>query len=294
MKNCLYTILALLLLQSCAMPMAEFLVGNNDGIAPVQVQFENQSKESETYQWDFGDGNTSTEADPVHRYNSSGNYEVTLTASKGNKKSIKTKRIVINAPEICRIEIETSLGTMTAELYNDTPLHRDNFVKLAENEYYNDLIFHRVIEGFMIQGGDPNSRNAKEGVRLGSGGPGYQIPSEINDTLVHVKGALAAARTGDNVNPERKSSGSQFYIVHGQPLTEEQMAQVERMTGIKYSAAALEAYTSAGGTPQLDGQYTVFGRIIDGLEVIDKIAAAKTLPGDRPQENITMKIRLIK
>ena len=200
--------------------------------------------------------------------------------------------VQITAPERCLVEIETDFGTMTAELYNSTPKHRDNFIKLAEEGYYNDLLFHRVINGFMIQGGDPNSRNAPAGQMLGSGGPNYQIPAEFVDTLAHVKGALAAARTN---NPEKKSSGSQFYIVQGGgPVNEQMLNQIEASKGFHYTPEQREQYQSLGGTPFLDRDYTVFGRVIKGLEVIDKIAATQTSAGDRPVKDVKMKMRVIK
>ena len=201
---------------------------------------------------------------------------------------------MVKAPKNCLVEIKTSMGNMLIELYDETPKHRDNFFKLAEEGFYDDLLFHRVIDGFMIQGGDPNSRNARPGQPLGSGGPGYQIPAEFNESFVHTKGSLAAARQGDQVNPERKSSGSQFYIVQGKKLTDQELAMMERRTGLSYTEEQKEAYKNLGGTPFLDGQYTVFGRVIEGMDVIDKIAAVAKNPGDRPAEDIKMKIEPIK
>jgi peptidyl-prolyl cis-trans isomerase B (cyclophilin B) len=189
------------------------------------------------------------------------------------------------------VEIETDYGTMTAELYNATPKHRDNFIKLAEEGYYNDLLFHRVINGFMIQGGDPNSRNAPAGQSLGFGGPSQLIPAEFVDSLAHFKGAICAARTN---NPEKKSSGSQFYIVQGGPVTDETLTQIETMKRFHYTPEQRAEYLAVGGTPHLDRDYTVFGRVIKGLDVIDKIGAAETAAGDRPKKDIKMKIRVIK
>ncbi|MDR1878097.1 MAG: peptidylprolyl isomerase [Bacteroidales bacterium] len=153
--------------------------------------------------------------------------------------------------------LKTNMGDMKIKLYNETPLHRDNFVKLVKEKYYDGLLFHRVIPNFMIQGGDPDSRNAPAGKRLGMGGPGYTIPAEIVPQFTHKKGALAAARMGDQVNPKKESSGSQFYIVHNN-----------------------------NGTPHLDGAYTVFGEIIEGMDIIDKIAMVKTDAADRPTEDV--------
>ncbi|HRI59658.1 MAG TPA: peptidylprolyl isomerase [Saprospiraceae bacterium] len=287
------TLLAALSLASCAVkPVADFTMPTGKLVAPVEVAFTNNSVKADNYAWNFGDGTLSTEANPKHRYTHSGNYEVTLNATKGSKTVTKKQMVQITAPERCLIEIETDFGTMTAELYNSTPKHRDNFIKLAEEGYYNDLLFHRVINGFMIQGGDPQSRNAPAGQALGMGGPSYQIPAEFVDTLAHVKGALAAARTN---NPEKKSSGSQFYIVQGSgPMKEEMLNQIEMQKGFHYTPELRKEYLELGGTPFLDRDYTVFGRVIKGLDVIDKIAATQTAPGDRPVKDVKMKMRVIK
>lgn len=286
------TLLAALALSSCAVkPVANFTMPVQKLVAPVEVNFTNTSLKADSYAWDFGDGATSTEANPTHRYVHSGNYTVTLQATKGTKTVIKKQMIQVTAPERCLVEIETDFGTMTAELYNDTPKHRDNFVKLAEEGYYNDLLFHRVISGFMIQGGDPQSRNAPAGKPLGMGGPSYQVPAEFVDSLFHIKGALAAARTN---NPEKKSSGSQFYIVQGGPVKEEVLNQIEGMKGFHYNPEQRKEYLELGGTPHLDRDYTVFGRVIKGLDIIDKIAATQTGQADRPVKDVKMKIRVIK
>ena len=291
-KNLL--ILAVIGLASCARPIANFTVQGEDRIAPSELEFNNQSQEAEQYEWDFGDGTKSKEESPTHRYRSSGNYTVILKATKGNKSREKKQRVVIDAPEDCLVEIETNYGIMIAMLSDATPQHRDNFSKLAEEGYFDGLLFHRVIDGFMIQGGDPDSKNAKAGKRLGGGGPGYQIPAEFVDSLVHVKGALAAARTGDQMNPQKESSGSQFYIVHGKPLDDNTISRIEAQKDMHYTKENRAAYKNLGGAPFLDKEYTVFGRIISGLDVIDKIAVVKKDRSDRPVENVTMKIRLIK
>jgi peptidyl-prolyl cis-trans isomerase B (cyclophilin B) len=183
---------------------------------------------------------------------------------------------------------------MTAELYDATPQHRDNFLKLAEEGYYNDLLFHRVIDGFMIQGGDPNSKNAAPGVGLGSGGPGYQVPAEFVDSLLHFKGAIAAARTGDQVNPEKKSSGSQFYIVQGSPVDNTSLDMIEKRKGVKYTPEQRAKYLETGGTPFLDHDYTVFGHIVSGFDVIDKIAQVEKDPRDRPRKDVKMTVKVIR
>jgi cyclophilin family peptidyl-prolyl cis-trans isomerase len=285
------TAIALIFLAACApKPSATFLKPTTKLVAPADYTFTNTTKVADSYEWDFGDGTTSKEVSPTHRYNRSGNYTVTLKAMKGAKVAIRKEMIQVAAPERCLVEIETEYGTMLAEMYNSTPKHRDNFTKLADEGYYNDLLFHRVINGFMIQGGDPQSKGAKPGAQLGSGGPSYQIPAEFVDSLAHTKGAICAARTS---NPEKKSSGSQFYIVHGSPVSPETLNQTETMRGFHYTPQQRADYAKNGGTPQLDHEYTVFGHVIQGLDVIDKIAAVKTQPGDRPVKDVKMTIRVI-
>ena len=237
------------------------------------------------------------------------------------------------------VTIRTEYGDMKAILYDETPKHKENFLKLAREGFYDSTLFHRVIKEFMVQGGDPNSKNTSPGAPLGNGGPGYTIPAEFNKDLFHVKGALSAARQGDRVNPERESSGSQFYIVQGKKwskdelLTDEQKlnqavqqlmsrsdqdsvrqmlikvyqeqgpeAYGKKIVEIKdyvcdimqvkvdksMAAERVQAYTTTGGSPHLDDAYTVFGRVVEGLEVIDKIADQPTGARDRPSENIVM------
>jgi peptidylprolyl isomerase len=242
-----------------------------------------------------------------------------------------------------RIQIVTTEGIIKIKLYNETPLHRDNFIKLVNSHFYDSTLFHRVINEFMIQGGDPESKKAGPGVQLGNGGTGYTIPAEIMaDKCYHKKGALAAARLGDDINPNKESSGCQFYIVHGKKFSDNDLnsfeqrmvmmqkqeafgqlinkpensqlktkfvafqqqqqtdslmaltkiieplilAEVSKKTPFKYSEEQRKTYTTVGGTPHLDGGYTVFGEVIQGLDIIDKIAAMPTLPGDRPQKDI--------
>ncbi|MCF8372842.1 MAG: peptidylprolyl isomerase [Bacteroidales bacterium] len=245
--------------------------------------------------------------------------------------------------------ISTEFGDIKIKLYNETPLHRDNFIKLAEKGFYNELLFHRVIKDFMIQGGDPDSKNATPGQMLGNGGPGYEIPAEFNPKLFHKKGALAAARESDQINPEKKSSGSQFYLVQGKVFDMQQLAAMEDRTNqtakieivrsfimkpenasykikidscqqaqnfdelqnvIKvieektkdeyakvdkffYTDEQKKAYSTIGGTPHLDGAYTVFGEVVEGLDVIDKIAAVETGPNDRPVKDLKMTIKVL-
>ena len=241
------------------------------------------------------------------------------------------------------VTIKTKHGDMVAVLYDETPKHKENFIKLVKEHYYDSLLFHRVIEGFMIQGGDPESKKSKEGQRLGNGGPGYTIEAEFNPKFFHEKGALSAARLGDEMNPQKASSGSQFYVVQGKKHTESEITLdqqkygtalqqflqkpenkkyydsistfyqtrdekgyeafilslkplVESQLGISVdkdvSQELVKAYTTVGGTPLLDGQYTVFGKVIKGLEVIDKIAAEPKDQTDRPLEDIRMQVSI--
>lgn len=241
-----------------------------------------------------------------------------------------------------KVLIHTTKGDILVELYDETPQTRDNFIKLVEKKFYDSTLFHRVIKGFMIQGGDPQSKKAAPGVMLGNGDVGYTIPAEIKPDLFHKKGALACARTGDDVNPTKASSGCQFYIVQGKVYTDAELNQMEdRMNmGIKqqiftsiinrpenaqlkqkfmqyqqqsnidslralastiepqidsvyaktskfsFSPEQRKAYTTIGGTPHLDGNYTVFGEVLQGLNIVDSIADVKTGPGDRPIEDV--------
>jgi len=187
--------------------------------------------------------------------------------------------------------IETEYGNMTVLLYNSTPKHRDNFIKLVKEGYYDGLLFHRVMNGFMIQGGDPDSRDSDPDQMLGQGGPGYQLDEEIE--ALHFKGALSAARLADPVNPEKKSSGSQFFIVQGTKITDAQLNQIEQANDIEYSDEQKKLYREVGGTPFLDNDYTVFGEVIEGLEVIDRIAAVQTKSADRPVEDVRMTIKMM-
>ena len=202
--------------------------------------------------------------------------------------------------------IKTTSGELVIRLYNQTPLHRDNFIKLAKDGFYNGIIFHRVIDNFMIQCGDPDTKLREKGKLYGNGGPGYNIPSEIVPGLYHKKGVVAAARMGDDVNPNRESSGSQFYIVKGKTFDDKTLdAAVERVN--KRNSANnhndvhtlnpewREIYKTAGGTPHLDTQYTVFGEVIKGYEVVEMISVVKTDKNDRPEEDIViLSIRISK
>jgi len=193
------------------------------------------------------------------------------------------------------VRIKTTFGDCIVKLYNETPLHRDNFLKLAKDGYYNGTLFHRVIKDFMIQGGDPDSRKAKPGALLGDGGPKYTIPAEFSDSLFHKKGVLAAAREGDEINPQKASSGSQFYLVQGKVFTDEQLNNIEqKRLKFKLPEWQREVYKTIGGTPHLDRNYTVYGEIVVGLDVIDRVAALQTDQNNRPKEDVKMEILVLK
>ncbi|WP_455671859.1 peptidylprolyl isomerase [Phocaeicola sp.] len=236
-----------------------------------------------------------------------------------------------------RIKMETTLGNITVELYNETPKHRDNFIKLVKEGVYDSTLFHRVIKQFMVQAGDPDSKNASDTAMLGNGDVGYTVPAEFNPKFFHKKGVLAAARQGDDVNPEKASSGCQFYIVTGRKFSEPQLLGMENKVNeqregaifdslarqhmkeiykmrkandndgllalqdtleaqaqeladkeekFRYTPEQIKAYTTVGGAPHLDGSYTVFGEVVDGMETIDKIEIAKTNRADRPLNNV--------
>lgn len=195
-------------------------------------------------------------------------------------------------PQHYYVEVKTGKGTVLIQLLNETPQHRDNFKKLVEEGFYDSLLFHRVINNFMIQGGDPDSRYAQDFQVLGNGGPDYKVPAEIEKDIFHVKGSLGAAR--DN-NPEKASSGSQFYIVQGKKFSDAGLDSLEtlRMKGVKFSDVQRQAYKTIGGTPHLDGNYTVFGKTLNGLEVVDQIAAVPTTDKDRPVKNEYFSIRML-
>ena len=260
---------------------------------------------------------------------------IALTAcSAGSKK--QTNHHMENEKRTL-VKLETTMGNITVALYNETPKHRDNFIKLVKEGVYDSTLFHRVIKQFMIQAGDPDSKNASDTAMLGSGDVGYTIPAEFNPKFFHKKGVLAAARQGDDVNPEKASSGCQFYIVTGRKFTEPQLMGMEnkineqreealfdslarqhmkeiykmRKAGdnagllelqdtleaqareladkeekFRFTPEQIKAYSTIGGAPHLDGSYTVFGEVTEGMEVVDNIEIAKTNRADRPIENI--------
>jgi peptidyl-prolyl cis-trans isomerase B (cyclophilin B) len=190
------------------------------------------------------------------------------------------------------VRIKTSYGECIIRLYNETPKHRDNFIKLVKQGFYNGTLFHRVIQNFMIQGGDPDSKKAKPGDELGNGDVGYTIPAEFKDSIFHKRGVLAAARDD---NPAKASSGCQFYIVEGKRYTDAKMDSLEqtRLKGYKIPEWQREYYRTTGGTPQLDHGYTVYGEVVTGLDMVDRIAAVKKDSNDRPLEDVPMTVELL-
>jgi cyclophilin family peptidyl-prolyl cis-trans isomerase len=214
------------------------------------------------------------------------------------KKPVAVKKAVVFNPPVIkkipgiRIKLTTDSGVIVLRLYDSTPLHRDNFVKLIEAHFYDSLIFHRVIQNFMIQGGDPQSKNAEPGIMLGNGGGDMErIPAEFRPTLFHKKGVLAAARDG---NPEKASSACQFYIVQGKKYSDAELNMMEVQMARKFSKVQRLAYKTKGGTPFLDMGYTVFGEVESGLQVVDKIAGVPKDGSDRPLGDVRMKMEVVK
>ena len=190
-----------------------------------------------------------------------------------------------------RVKISTDLGDIIVRLSNKTPKHRDNFVKLVNEHFYDSLLFHRVIKNFMIQAGSPSSKNAAPGIFVGGGDVGYTIPAELDSSLYHKRGSLAAAR---NNNPDKASSGCQFYIVQGKIMNNSELDIIEKENGIYFSSAKRMTYKMIGGTPVLDMNYTVFGEVESGMEVVDKIAVTQTDGNSRPLSDIKMKMEVMK
>jgi peptidyl-prolyl cis-trans isomerase B (cyclophilin B) len=211
---------------------------------------------------------------------------LSLAASALQAQSLSAKKKNKKEPLVF---IDTDYGQIVLLLYDLTPKHKENFLKLAKEGFYDGLLFHRVIEQFVIQGGDPNSRNALAGQPLGSGDVGYRIDAEFDPRLYHKRGAVGAARDD---NPEKASSGCQFYIVQGKKMTEEQIAAISKRTGVQFTAEQIETYKMVGGIPHLDQNYTVFGEVIAGMDVVDKIAAVETDSNDRPKQDVRMRMQV--
>lgn len=215
------------------------------------------------------------------------------SVNDNHQKTNKTETNKVNQEkpkEMTKVKFEVSINDQVAQivigLYNETPLHRDNFIKLVNEKFYDGILFHRVIRNFMIQCGDPDSKTARPNQQLGSGGVGYTIPAEFNKSLFHKRGAVAAARLGDAQNPQKASSGCQFYIVDGRTFSAQDMQMLSQRTGYIWSPEQINTYQAIGGAPHLDGGYTVFGEVITGMEIVDSIASQPTNPGDRPKQDI--------
>lgn len=191
-----------------------------------------------------------------------------------------------NMDSLTKVIFKTNMGDITIALYDNTPKHRENMIKLVKEGFYTDILFHRIIQGFMIQTGDPDSKGAPVGKQLGAGGPGYTIPAEFHKENFHKRGAVAAARMGDQVNPTKASSGSQFYIVDGQKLDENMLNQISMQYRVSFTDEQKRVYMEEGGAPFLDMQYTVFGEVTEGMDIVDKIAAQKKDRFDRPFNDI--------
>jgi peptidyl-prolyl cis-trans isomerase B (cyclophilin B) len=192
-----------------------------------------------------------------------------------------------------KVIIETDSGKIVLVLYDETPQHKENFIKLIKEGYYDGQLFHRLIKEFMIQGGDPNSKNASTGEMLGQGGPGYTIPAEISELYIHKKGSLGAARKGDKLNPSRASSGSQFYIVQGRVFTNQELEELVLQNIHKpFTANEILTYTTLGGSPHLDGGYTIFGEVTEGLPVLDRLMNTPVDAYDRPVTDIKFTIKI--
>jgi len=216
----------------------------------------------------------------------------TTTTSKTKTTSTKTNKKMDTSTYVI---ITTDLGTMKLRLYDETPQHKANFIKIVQDGVLDSTLFHRVIPQFMIQGGDVNSKHAQPGQQLGTGNLPYTVPAEFNPKLIHKKGALAAARTGDFINPKKESSSTQFYIVQGKSYTPAELTMLGQRTGHgPWTEEQVKIYQENGGTPMLDMQYTVFGEVVEGFEVIDKIAAAQRDGADRPFTDIRMQVKIEK
>lgn len=265
----------------CAKPIAEYNYTQDTSEVPARVKFSNNSKNAEVFEWQIGDSIVSQSKDLEYDFYTSGRHTVKLKAAKGNTHSIKTKDIYIDAPNVCRVRVLTNYGAMIFELAEETPRHLKNFIDLIEKSYYDNLIFHRVIEGFMIQAGEKGRTVSKVDLESLP-----QVSEEINSDLCHYRGALAAARMPDDINPSKASSGIQFYIVHGRPTSLEQLEKIEAGLLKNYTKEQKQKYIAQGGAPQLDGEYTVFGYMLDGFEVLDKIASSETNKRDKPVEEV--------
>ena len=272
----------LLLATACSKPVANFLVeGDTQLIFPIT--FKNISTNAEKYTWKVDDKIVSEDVDLQYYFYESGRHSVQLIATKGHKSVSEANDVFIDPPSTCLVLLKTNYGNMTLSLNEETPMHLQNFVDMVNSGYYEGVIFHRVMDGFMIQGGDDKLRKTRfKGII-----PDV-IQPEINNSLYHTRGALAAARMPDEINPGKNSSSTQFYIVDGRSVDEDKLKDTESSKLINYSDEQIEGYLSNGGAPQLDGEYTVFGLLVDGFDVLEAISVVKTNERDKPLEEVVI------
>jgi len=279
----LFFLIACLLLGQCSAPIAGFDSGKDAMVVPATITFKNTSKNATEYTWLVDNKEVSTEEHLSHTFLSSGRHVVELQAFEGAKIQTTKKEVIVRPPTECLVQIETTQGNLIVSLNEDTPRHLKNFSELVESGFYNGLIFHRVIENFMIQGGGNEYR---------SGGRRYPDPKtiehEIKQEWPHYRGALAAARMPDDMNPTKASSGSQFYIVDGRKLSAGKMEKIQDDKLFNYTEEQIAKYLEVGGAPQLDGEYTVFGHLLIGYDVLDRIAEATSDSYDKPLQDITI------
>lgn len=266
----------------CAQPIASFVQKTEQRlVVPAKVYFENTSENVTDYSWEVDGEILSSDKHLEHTFYDSGKHKIVLIAKEGSKVQRKETKLYVEAPTNCLALFKTSMGNLVVELSEETPRHLKNFSELVESGFYNGIFFHRIIDDFMVQGG--GNENRKSGKRYKDP---VTIPNEITTQLLHYKGALAAARMPDDINPEKASSGSQFYLVDGRKLNADRMKKIQEDKLFDYSKEQVEKYIAVGGAPQLDGEYTVFGQLISGFEVLDEMARVDTDKYDKPLEEI--------
>lgn len=267
----------------CAKPVAIFDIDRHQDVIPAQLTFSNKSKASESYTWKVNGEVVGSSESLEHSFYDSGKHQVVLLAQSGNKVDSVSKELILRPSGNCMVLMRTSEGDLVMELSELTPIHLNNFVNLVESGYYKGLQFHRVINNFMIQGGDNKTRKS---------GRKFEEPADIDNEILtslhHVRGALAAARNPTEMNPDRKSSGSQFYIVDGAEMDEKKLKRIRAEKLFEYSEDQIQSYYDLGGAPQLDGEYTVFGKLVRGFDTLEKIASTKTDKFDKPLNPVTI------
>ncbi len=276
MKIVVAYLLIALLCGSCSRPVARFTQPVDVTAASI-IKLKNESSSSTQFKWYLDEDFFSDEAEPEYIFTSSGRFILKLEASDGKKTDVYNQEVIVKAPKRCYVLVKTNLGDMIFALSEKTPRHMRNFLKQVNDEFYSGISFHRVISGFMIQAGDETQKKRSRFP---------EVVNEINSELPHYRGALAAARMPDNINPDKKSSGSQFYIVQGKSLSEEELLNYASENLWDYTQEQTLNYIEKGGAPQLDGNYTVFGYLVKGEEVLDAIASVKTDGLDKPLSDV--------